>query len=203
MSKPVYSNYEDAVDTDISKIKSKAVKIADTLSSLIAGDKKIIPTGLSNCTLTATQWVNPKVPINRAQTIIDKGKKYGYVEIPESHAQEGDLIIATNPNDNSHHTMLLTGFNNGQTTHQFQGNNYLLPNDHPLVTYSNGLTTKAGLRTNLGLKEYLDNSDGKSQLQYFRYIKPGTNEVLLPEITVTPNGNYVKEGQKTIYINRK
>lgn len=50
--------------------------------------------------------------------------------------------------------------------------------------------------------EYIDNSDGKTNVRYFRHYDPGTNEVLLSEIVVTPKGNYVPEGQKTIHIKR-
>lgn len=138
----------------------------------------------------------------RAQTIIDEGNKYGYVEIPESHLLPGDLAIATNPSNNAHHTMLVSGFTNSQQKHTFQGKDYILPPDHPLVRYSNGTTHPSGYRKSVGLMEYIDNSDGKTNVRYFRHYDPGTNEVLLSEIVVTPKGNYVPEGQKTIHIKR-
>lgn len=205
------SNYSDAVDqnTWIGTIDNVglggagdiAVQAADYISNFLFGKKKI-PTAQSNCTLTASQWVNPKVPISRAETIINDGSKYGYVEIPEAHLLPGDLAIATNPSDNAHHTMLVHGFTKGQQNHTFQGKNYILPPDHPLVRYSNGTTHPSGYRRSVGLMEYLDNSEGKTNVRYFRHYTPDQKEVLLPEIVVTPQGNYIPKGQKTIRINQ-
>lgn len=205
------SNYSDAVDqnTWIGTIDNvglggagdTAVQAADYVSNFLFGKKKI-PTAQSNCTLTATQWVNPNVPISRAETIINDGNKYGYAEIPEAHLLPGDLAIATNPSNNAHHTMLVHGFTKGEQNHTFQGKNYILPPDHPLVRYSNGTTHPSGYRRSVGLMEYIDNSDGKTNVRYFRHYDPGTNEVLLPEIVVIPTGSYVPSGQKTINIKR-
>lgn len=203
------SNYSDAVDQNtwigvidnigLGRAGDTAVQVADYVSNLLFGKKKI-PTAQSNCTLTATQWVNPKAPLMRAQTIIDNGNKYGYVEIPESHLLPGDLAIATNPSNNAHHTMLVCGFTNKPQKHTFQRKNYVLPAEHPLVRYSNGTTHPSGYRKSVGLMEYIDNSDGKTDVRYYRHYDPGTNAVLLPEIVVTPKGNYIPKGQKVISI---
>lgn len=203
------SNYSDAVDQNtwieqLDKIKlgrlgDYAVKGADYISNLIAG-KKLIPTAQSNCTLTATQWVNPNVPISRAETIIKNGNNYGYVEIPEAHILPGDLAIATNPNNNAHHTMLIHGFTKSPQNHNFQGKNYILPADHPLVRYSSGTTHPSGYRRSVGLMEYIDNSEGKTKIQYFRHYTPETTEVLLPEIIVTPEQSLIPKNQKVIKI---
>lgn len=205
------SNYSDAVDQNtwigtIDNVRlggagNTAVQAADYVSNFLFGNKKI-PTAQSNCTLTATQWVNPNVPISRAETIINDGAKYGYAKIPEAHILSGDLAIATNPSNNAHHTMLVHGFTKGQQNHTFQGKNYILPPDHPLVRYSNGTTHPSGYRKSVGLMEYIDNSDGKTNVRYFRHYDPGTNEVLLPEIVVTPQGSYIPKGQKKISITR-
>lgn len=206
-------NYDEALDGNISSLRAEVTRSIDrekaegaytyyTPDGPFPNIAKFLPTGLSNCTLTATQWVNPKAPLMRAQTIIDEGNKYGYVEIPESHLLPGDLAIATNPSNNAHHTMLVSGFTNSQQKHTFQGKDYILPPDHPLVRYSNGTTHPSGYRKSVGLMEYIDNSDGKTNVRYFRHYDPGTNEVLLSEIVVTPKGNYVPEGQKTIHIKR-
>lgn len=194
------SNYSDAVDMNFTKVGDIVTKVLDNityvynnkpvlmtlfgspiLSALFWGKGKI-PTGKSNCTLTATQWVDPKHPISKAQTIIDNGNKYGYVEISEQDRQPGDLIIATNPKNNSHHTMLLTGFTKDKTNNDFNGKTYSLPKGHPIVRYSNGSTHQSGFRKNIGLMQYLDNSDGKTQIRYFRHY-----DNLLPEIIITPN----------------
>ena len=205
------SNYSDAVDqnTWIKPFKEiglgshgdAAVRAADCISNFLFG-KKVIPTAESNCTLTATQWVNPKFPISRAETIIKDGHKYGYVEIPESQLAPGDLVIATNPTDNSHHTMLVSGFTDKQQNHTFQGKDYVLPPDHPLVRYSNGTTHPSGYRRSVGLMEFIDNGDGKTDIKYYRHFSPDQKKVLLPEIVVTPTGSYVPKGQKTIRVNK-
>ena len=204
-------NYDEALDGDISPLRATITRAIDsekaegdyiylTSDGYVPNIAKIIPTRLSNCTLTATQWVNPKAPLMRAQTIIDNGNKYGYVEIPESHLLPGDLAIATNHSNNAHHTMLVCGFTNKPQKHTFQRKNYVLPAEHPLVRYSNGTTHPSGYRKSVGLMEYIDNSDGKTDVRYYRHYDPGTNAVLLPEIVVTPKGNYIPKGQKVISI---
>lgn len=214
------SNYSDAVDGDISPIRDKLTKVADNYTYLLHNHpvlgylasppivsaaylaKGKVPTGLSNCTLTATQWVNPDQPLMKAQTIIDEGPKYGYVQIPESHVLPGDLVIATNPSNNAHHTMLVHGFTESPQTHTFQGRQYHLPSGHPLVRYSNGTTHSSGYRKSVGLMEYIDNSEGKTDIKYYRHFSPEQKEVLLPEIIVTPRGNHVSK-QNPIRVNQK
>ena len=122
-------NYDEALDGDISSLRSEITRAMDkekaegdytyhTPDGPLPNIAKFLPTGLSNCTLTATQWVNPEAPLMRAQTIIDNGNKYGYVEIPKSHLLPGDLAIATNPSNNAHHTMLVCGFTNKPQKHK-------------------------------------------------------------------------------------
>ena len=161
------SNYSKAIDSK-TLLPDKIIQAIDWINARTGWN---IPTGASNCTLSATQWVDPTTPISRAQTIIDNGEQYGYKEIPEMYALPNDLVIATNPNNNAHHTMQLVGFDK----------------DHPLVTYSSGTTQQSGIRRNKRLKDYIDNSYGKTDIKYFRHYKPGEYEVLLPEIVVTPN----------------
>lgn len=197
-SESVANNYSDAIDGDISETRDKVTTFLDNISHII-GSKKI-PTGVSNCTLTATQWINPKQPLMKAQTIIDNGNKYGYQEIPEYHLLPGDLVIATNPQNNAHHTMLVYDFVKVPYTHKFYDKEYNLPAGHPLVRYSTGTTHNSGYRTGLGLLEYLDNSEGKTSVKYYRYYNTDQKEVLLPELIVTPNYNTV-DYKKPTYIN--
>lgn len=184
------SNYSKSVDSapwikQLGSFGDGLIKAADYVSSLF--NKKVIPTGQSNCMLTVSSWINPKTPISRSQTIIDNGKKYGYVEIPQSHMLPGDLLIATNPINNAHHAMLVHGFDK---------------KDKPLVRYSSGTTHSSGYRYSKPLQYYIDNSNGKTNLQVFRYYEPESREILLPEITVTPNGNNISKNQKIIRIKR-
>lgn len=194
----IASNYDDAKDGDISKLRSSLTKLADNIGHSLGFH---IPTGLSNCTLTATQWVDPENPLMRAQTIIDKGRQYGYFEIPEEYIDEGDLVIATNPTNNAHHTMQIQSFSTYPYKHRFLGKEYDIPSGHPLVRYSNGSTHSSGYRENIGLKEYIDNSEGKTKIQYFRFLEPGQIEVLLPTVTVTPKGIFIKGTAQ--YFSRK
>lgn len=191
-------NYEDAIDLNVGGTQSSIVNGIDYINNALGID---LPTGQSNCTLTATQWVNPNIPIGRAQTIIDNGTKYGYVEIPEEHVLPGDLVIATNPNNNHHHTMLVTSFADEPYKHTFLGKEYQIPQGHPIVRYSNGSTNVSGYRNNIGLLEYVDNSHGKTDIKYYRHYDPWMSETLLPEITVTPNGS-IYQNSNVIRINK-
>lgn len=180
MSNKVYSNYSEAVDSQ-TLLPDFIIKGIDWLNAKTGWS---IPTGASNCTLTATQWIDPNTPISKAQTILNDSSKYGYKEIPPEHLLPGDLVIATNPNNNTHHSMVISDFNKRKRIHNFLGKDYIIPFDHPLVNYSNGSTDESGYRNNIGLMEYVDNSYGKTQLRYFRKNKD--NETLLPELIVTP-----------------
>lgn len=192
------SNYSDAVDANYNKIGDIFTKIADDLTSTYGDNIKSvmtnpivstlllwkgkIPTAKSNCTLTATQWVNPDAPISRAQTIIDEGHKYGYHEIPKEYALPGDLIIATNPKTNAHHTMLLQEYSDKDYDSSFMGKNYRIKKGDPLVRYSNGSTNDSGYRNSIALQQYIDNSHGKTNIRYFTHLYP--NEHWPPEVIV-------------------
>lgn len=172
------SNYSEAVDSQ-TLFPDWLIKGVDWINAKTGWS---IPTGASNCTLSATQYVNPSTPISRADTILTNGEYYDYHEIPEDELIPGDLIIATNPDNKSHHTMIFTGRNKNPYSHEFLGKTYNIPANHPQVTYSTGTTDVSGIRSNIGLLEYLDNSHGKTDLRYFRYQKP----IMLPELVVTP-----------------
>lgn len=208
-------NYSDALDGNISKLRDNITKVADNYTYLLNNNKDVpkfakllymlnnnekIPTGMSNCTLTATQWINPKEPLMRAQTIIDNGEDYGYIEIPEEHVIPGDLVIASSK-DNTHHTMLVYDFTKKPEQRIFLGKQYNLPFDHPLVRYSSGTTHPSGYRKSIGLLEYIDNSNGKNDVKYFRHYDPGEFEILLPEIIVTPDKSYISKDK--IQINQR
>lgn len=186
-------NYEDALDGDISRARAAYARAADYAKSKhFIPYREYIPSTLSNCTLTATQWVDPSTPLLRARSIIDNGSKYGYVQVPEAAALPADLVITTNPEKDVHHTMLLSGFSDRDQKHTFYGKTYDLPEGHPLVTYSNGSTHSSGYRSNIGLKEYLDNSDGKDLVRYYRHTDPNEHLGFIGELVVTPNGSQLQ-----------
>lgn len=173
-------NYWAAKDGNISMVRSDLSHIAQNLG--------ISKTGLSNCTLTATQWANPFYPLMKAKTIINNPNKHGFYKTDEVHSFPGQLVIATNPNNGANHTMMITGYQNKKGNYNFDGNDYIVEEGEPLVTYSKGKDSKNNIRRNIPLSVYIKNSDGKTDIKY--YGLKGNNEVIpinLPEITVIGN----------------
>ena len=159
----VATNYSDAKDFTLDPLNYAVRKIAKTLTGR---------GGISNCTLSATGWVDPNNQYMSARNIFDNHDS-GYIEIDKAYALPGDLLISKNPTKDSYHTMLIEGFNG----------------DDPLLRYSRGgHNTEKNLVTGRSLAEYhrLDNEQGGNHTEdhYFRYRLP--NEYWLPEIVVTP-----------------
>lgn len=160
----VASNYDDAIDFDMNPIIYMARKTAKNL---------IDRGGLSNCTLSATQWIDPSNPYMSARNIFNNPNS-GYTEINADEALPGDLLITKNPKHNTYHTMLIEGFDK---------------NNQPLLRYSKGgHNTEKNLVTNRTLKDYhiMDKTQGGNHTEdhYFRYNYP--DEHWLPELIVTP-----------------
>lgn len=159
----VATNYSDAVDFTLDPFNYAVRKIAKTLTGR---------GGISNCTLSATGWIDPNNQYMSAKNIFDNPSSR-YTEIDKTYALPGDLLIAKNPKEGSYHTMLIEGFNG----------------DDPVLRYSRGgHNTEKNLVTGRSLEEYhrLDNEQGGNHTEdhYFRYNFP--NEYWLPEIIVTP-----------------
>ena len=172
-----YHNYTDAVDVD---------KYNPIFLARVAADK-----GVSNCTLTASQIVNPAIPIASARTIINNPEKYQYHQISENRATPGTLIIASEPNksdqlgsDNKYHTMILTGYADKDYDFEFQGRIFHIKKGEPLVHYSNGKNT---YRKNIPLSVYNEMSQGKSVNRYYKHMSQNNPEVILPTITISKN----------------
>lgn len=159
----VATNYSDAKDFTLDPLNYAVRKIAKTLTGR---------GGISNCTLSATGWIDPNNQYMSAKNIFDNPGS-GYTEIDKAYALPGDLLIAKNPKEGSYHTMLIERFNG----------------DDPVLRYSRGgHNTEKNLVTGRSLEEYhrLDNEQGGNHTEdhYFRYNLP--NEYWLPEIVVTP-----------------
>lgn len=159
----VSTNYSDAKDFTLDPFNYAVRKIAKTLTGR---------GGISNCTLSATGWIDPNNQYMSAKNIFDNPGS-GYTEIDKAYALPGDLLIAKNPKEGSYHTMLIESFDG----------------DDPVLRYSRGgHNTEKNLVTGRSLKEYhrLDNEQGGNHTEdhYFRYNFP--NEYWLPEVIVTP-----------------
>jgi hypothetical protein len=162
-SNSVVSNYSDAKDFNLNPLVYSARKwLKDNFGR----------GGISNCTLSATSWVDPNNQYMSAKNIIGNPNS-GYIEIDKDYALPGDLLISKNPSkENSYHTMLIESFDK----------------DEPILRYSRGgHDTTENLVQGRTLTEYhkLDNEQGGNHTEdhYFRYNYP--NEYWLPEIIVT------------------
>lgn len=174
-----YSNYANALDHPFSKAKETLVNAARYVKDNYINN---IPTGASNCTLSATQWVNPANPVKSAASIIGNSSKYHYTRIDSADALPGNLIIAKVPNKDSYHTMMITGFTKKNSNFKFRGKTYKVHKGEPLLTYNRGGNTLDNIQSNIPLSVYTKNSDGHTENTFFRYNDP--YNVLLPEITI-------------------
>ena len=159
----VASNYDDAKDFNMNPIVYTARKAAKDL---------VDRGGLSNCTLSATQWVDPSNPYMSAKNIFNNPDS-GYTEIDAENALPGDLLITKNPEQGTYHTMLIEGFDK---------------NNKPLLRYSRGgHDTEENLVTGRTLEGYhmADKAQGGNHTED-HYFRPNVyNEHWLPEVVVT------------------
>lgn len=176
------NNYEYAVDGEDSALFPFR-KLANTVG---------LPSGLSNCTLTISQLYNPDRPISHARTITKNSRGNGFYEVTPDYAIPGSMVIASNNlNDNDennvYHTMVLTGFADKDYTYDFNGTPYKIKKGTPLVSYSRGGNNVGDWRSNIPLNVYMDNSNGKNFVRYYRPLdENGNPNILLDELTVQP-----------------
>ncbi len=164
-----YSNYSEALDAPFSKMREVLVNGARHIKD---NYMESLPTGASNCTLSATQWINPANPINRASSIVNDPSKYNYERIDSADAIPGDLLIAKVPNKDSYHSMMITGFVDRNGKEHFRGKTYTVRKGEPLLTYSRGGNSLDNIQSNVPLSVYTENSDGHTENMFFRNIKP-------------------------------
>ena len=183
----VYNNYEQAVDNNMGPFMTSLRKGLRYAKDYISDS---VPAGISNCTLTATQWVDPNNPIMSAKTIVSNPGSVGYSKINANQVVPGDLLIAKMPGKSSYHTMYVSGFDN---------------NGQPLLDYSRGgINVENNLRTNIPLNWYTSNSDGHTQNLYFRNNKFAKS--VLPEIIIIgknkkkSDGGNIFDGEKSSQI---
>ena len=170
-----YSNYSEALDTPFSDSKETLTNSLRYVKDHYIED---LPTGASNCTLSATQWVNPANPVKSASSIVSDPAKYNYARIDSIDALPGDLLIAKVPNNDIYHTMLITGFAQKDKDYNFRDKKYKAKEGEPLLTYSKGGNSLDNLQYDVPLSVYTDHSDGHTENMFFRYIKPNNNSLL-------------------------
>lgn len=176
------NNYEYAIDGEDSALFPFR-KLANTVG---------LPSGLSNCTLTVSQLYNPARPISHARTITKNPRANGFYEVTPDYAIPGSMVIASNnlnddDENNVYHTMVLTGFADKDYTYDFNGTPYRIKKGTPLVSYSRGGNNVGDWRSNIPLNVYMDNSDGRNFVRYYRPLdENGNPNVLLDQVTVQP-----------------
>lgn len=170
-----YSNYSEALDAPFSEEKENLVNAARYVKDNFIEN---FPTRASNCTLSATQWVNPANPINRAPSIVNEPNKYNYTKIDSIDALPGDLLIAKVPNKDSYHTMMVTGFAKRDKDYNFRGKSYKAKEGEPLLTYSRGGNSLGNMQFNVPLSVYTEHSDGHTENMFFRHNNPYRNFLL-------------------------
>ena len=180
----VYNNYYKAKDVDVGLPQSDGYNKLRWLKENVAD---FIPTFSSNCVLTTTQWVDPFNPLIRSSSIWNTPAKYGYAQITSDIAIPGNLVIARNPNNETYHTMMVSGFTDKDFQFNFNGKIYPIKKGEVLVDYSKGGDKPSNLRKNIPLSVYIANSDGKTDIRYYRYNYP--NSILLDEVTVNKPKN--------------
>lgn len=177
----VYSNYDKAKDNPIIGFNLWQRNARRYLKDNVWDG---IPAGISNCTLTATQWVDPTNFVKSAASIISDPEEHGYTQISENDAVPGNLIIAKVPGKKSYHTMMIEGFTDKEGSYKYNGKTYNYRKGEPLVRYSRGGHDDSFLRAGIPLSVYTANSDGHVENYFYRYNYP--NSIFLDEITVTP-----------------
>lgn len=156
------NNYSDAIDMDMSKFEEI---IRNFLRYGKDNINENIPAGISNCTLTATGWIDPDKPIARAKTIVAEPERYGFILTDEYNIKPGGLIISKVPGKDSYHTMLYVGDAESDYIDSRWGTK--VKKGDKKVSYSSGGNEPKNLRKNVPLKGYILNSDGHTELLFF------------------------------------
>ena len=174
------SNYHAAKDMYITKTR-------EDFTDFVQRNFPNCPTGLTNCTLTASQFFGD--PIGRASTIVNNPKANNFYQVDEKYAVPGTMVIASDPlgtPNPKYHTMILSGYADKDYPFEYNGIKYNIKKGEPLVHYSKGKNNKESYKKNIPLRVYNDQSEGKTYNRYYRpYDKNGLPNVLLPELIVT------------------
>lgn len=180
----VFTNYDRAKDSPMGEAETQ---VRNYIRGLY--ERGLFPwgAGMSNCTLTVSQWVDPTNPLNRAESIYNTPEKYNYTQIQPEEAVPGNIVVARNPDNGSMHTMMIEKFADQSGIYNFEGKQYAYKKGDPLMVYSRGGHDNSAIRRGIPLSVYTAESQGKTDQKFFRYNYP--NEVYFPEIVITSNKN--------------
>lgn len=173
------SNYSSATDMNIPYLREW---LTDKIQNIFPN----CPTGLSNCTLTVSQFYGD--PIGRAATIVNNPQENGFYQVPEEYAVPGTMVIASSPEGTEnpvYHTMILSGYADKDYPFEYNGIHYDIKKGEPLVHYSKGKNSAESYKKNIPLKVYNDQSEGKTLNRFYRPLDENGNPVIfLPEVEV-------------------
>lgn len=194
----IYNKFEEGGPlSERDKVLNKANTVASNYNSardfnmnpVIYGIRKTLEDvfgrgGLSNCTLSATQWVNPNNSYMSAKNIVNNPNT-GYREISKDEAIPGDLLISKNPNTGTYHTMLIEGLDE---------------NNNPILRYSRGgHSTEDNLVVGKRLADYhtLDVATGGNHTEDYYFRSQYPDEINLHTAVVTAYKKNKRKGPTT------
>lgn len=188
------SNYSEATDMSISSLR-------EWITDIVQRTIPECPTGLSNCTLTASQFYGK--PIGRAATIVSNPEANNFYQVSEDYAIPGTMVIASSPEGTPnpvYHTMILSGYADKDYPFEYNGIHYDIKKGDPLVHYSKGKNSADNYKKNIPLKVYTDQSHGKTLNRYYRpFDENNLPNVLLPELVVLPTNNQAQQNNVNMY----
>lgn len=188
------SNYSEATDMSISSLR-------EWITDIVQRTIPECPTGLSNCTLTASQFYGK--PIGRAATIVSNPEANNFYQVSEDYAVPGTMVIASSPEGTPnpvYHTMILSGYADKDYPFEYNGIHYDIKKGDPLVHYSKGKNSADNYKKNIPLKVYTDQSHGKTLNRYYRpFDENNLPNVLLPELVVLPTNNQAQQNNVNMY----
>ena len=122
------------------------------------------------CINTVTGFYDPKHTVANNANLWANPEDYGYIQIPQTDAMPGDIIVLSNKDNHPNHAVMFDGV----ATKDGKKYGYPIAEGDTLVNYSNGGRGKDDYRKQATLKRFDDpNSSGgdfSGERRYFKYI---------------------------------